>query len=88
MKFEYDKNKAAINKEKHGVNFEEAKIVWLEDNVILPAVTKGESRYMIIGKIGSSIYSCIFTVRGQKTRIISCRKSRDTERKVYDEKIK
>ena len=78
----------AVNMEKHGVDFEEAKTIRMEDNVILPAATKGESRYMIIGKIKAGIYSCIFTMREQKTRIISCRKSRGKERKVYYEKIK
>ena len=51
MEFEYDMNKSAINKQRHGVTFEEAKTIWTEDNVILPAITKGEKRYIIIGKI-------------------------------------
>ncbi len=87
MEFEYNKNKSLTNKQKHGIDFEESKILWLEDNVILPAITKGESRYMIIGRIKSDIYSCIFTIRKKKIRIISCRKSRRNERKVYYEKI-
>jgi uncharacterized DUF497 family protein len=88
MKIEYDKNKSIINKQKHGVDFEESKIIWFGDNVILPAATKGERRYMIIGKIGVSLYSCIFTVREQNIRVISCRKSREREKKVYHEKVK
>jgi hypothetical protein len=87
MNFEYDKNKSLSNKKKHGIDFEESKTLWLGDNVILPAITKGESRYMIIGRINSNIYSCIFTRRYKKIRLISCRKSRDKEKKVYCEKI-
>lgn len=87
MKFEYAENKSLANKEKHGVDFEEAKTIWFGDNVKLPALTKDESRYMIIGKINQALYSCIFTMRGENIRIISCRKSRDGERKVYHEKI-
>ena len=88
MEFEYNTNKSAANKKKHGVTFEEAKILWARDNVILPAITKGEQRYMIIGKIGPNLYSCIFTTRREKIRIISCRRTRDKERRIYHEKIK
>jgi len=88
MEFEYNTNKSAANKKKHGVTFEEAKILWARDNVILPAITKGEQRYMIIGKIGPNLYSCIFTARREKIRIISCRRTRDKERRIYHEKIK
>lgn len=51
MIFEYDSNKSSINKQKHGIDFEEAKTIWANSNVIVPAITDGEERYMIIGKI-------------------------------------
>ncbi|MDI6794421.1 MAG: BrnT family toxin, partial [bacterium] len=44
-------------------------------------------RAKIIGKIKSDLYSCIFTIRGEKIRIISCRRSRKNERSIYHEKI-
>jgi len=88
MEFEYDINKSALNKKRHGVTFEEAKALWAGDNVILPAATLGEPRYMIMGKIGLNLYSCIFTTRREKIRIISCRRARDKERRIYHEKIK
>lgn len=88
MDFEYDLNKSKSNKEKHGIDFEEAKAIWLGDNVTLPAITRGEKRYMIIGKIEASLYSCIFTVRNKRIRIISCRRSREKERRIYYEKVK
>lgn len=87
MKFEYDRAKSTLNKQKHGVDFEEAKAIWSGDNIIIPALIKDEPRHMIIGKINQNLYSCIFTIRGENIRIISCRKSRDKERKVYHEKI-
>lgn len=88
MESEHDINKSAANKKKHGVTFEEAKVVWAQDNVVIPAITKGEQRYMIIGRIGSNLHSCIFTVRRGRIRIISCRTARDKERKIYHENIK
>ena len=88
MEFEYDINKSKTNKEKHGINFEEAKAIWLSDNVVIPAITRGEKRFMIIGRIGKDAYSCIFTLRKKKIRIISCRKARDKERGIYHEKTR
>lgn len=81
-------NKSTANKQKHGVDFEGAKNIWANTNVILPAITEGEQRYMIIGKIKTSLFSCIFKIRSKKIRIISCRRSRKKERNLYYEKIK
>ena len=88
MEFEYDINKSKTNKEKHGINFEEAKAIWLSDNVVIPAITRGEKRFMIIGRTGQETYSCIFTLRKKRIRIISCRKARDKERGIYHEKTR
>ena len=86
MEFEYDSDKSRINQEKHGIGFEEAKAIWLSDNVVIPAITRGEKRFMVIGRIGQDLYSCIFTLRKQRIRIISCRRARDKERGIYHEK--
>ena len=86
MEFEYDPGKASANKAKHGIGFEEAKAIWLSDNVVIPAITKGEERFMIIGRLGQDVYSCIFTLRKRRVRIISCRRARDKERGIYHEK--
>jgi len=43
---------------------------------------------MIIGKIAEECYSCIFTIRKNNIRIISCRKSRKKEKELYYEKIR
>ncbi|MCR4288667.1 MAG: BrnT family toxin [Candidatus Scalindua sp.] len=88
MGFEYDSTKSAINKQKHGVDFEEAKTIWSTTHVKLPAITEDEQRYMIIGKINTSLFSRIFTIREKKIRIISCRRSRKKDRNIYHEKIK
>ena len=34
MKFEYDANKSLSNKQKHGIDFEEAKQLWNDDRMI------------------------------------------------------
>ena len=34
MKFEYDINKSLLNKQKHGIDFEEAKLLWNDDKMV------------------------------------------------------
>ena len=86
MEFEYDIKKSQANKQKHGIDFEKAKSMWNDDFLILPATNKGEDRFVIIGKVENKVYSCVFTLRGGKVRIISCRRSRDKEKRGYYEK--
>ncbi|MBU0693877.1 MAG: BrnT family toxin [Candidatus Omnitrophica bacterium] len=88
MEFEYNPDKSKSNKEKHGIDFEKVKAIWLSNHVIVPAITRGEKRFMIIGMIGQDAYSCIFTLRKKRIRIISCRRARDKEGGIYHEKTR
>jgi uncharacterized DUF497 family protein len=89
MEFEWDENKNKSNAQKHGINFNDAKEVFNDENSkIAPDLRKdyGEERWKIIGKIYGSIISVIYTVRNEVTRIISARKASSTERKEYNDK--
>lgn len=89
MKFEYDQKKSKINKNKHGLELEEAKALWLSPFVEIEANTVDEPRFMVIGTIKEKFYSCIYTVRGGDViRLISARRSRKSEEKIYNEHIK
>lgn len=88
MKFAYDNNKSEKNKLKHGISLEEAKALWLVPAVELEARTSDEQRFMLIGKINGRFYSCIYTVREGVIRLISARRSRNNEEKIYHDKIK
>lgn len=84
MIFEFDKQKSKVNEEKHGINFLEAQHIWEDpDCVMIPARTLGESRFLFIGKYNNKIWSAIITLRNQKIRIISVRRSRKNEEKIY-----
>ncbi len=51
MEFEWDTNKSNANKEKHGIDFETAKYLWLDKNRIeIQAPYPVENRYIVIGK--------------------------------------
>lgn len=85
MKFEYDSNKSDTNQEKHGINFEEAKMLWEDDNLLeVPLPFVDEERYLCIGKIYNKHYSAIITYRGATIRIISVRRSRKEEISNYE----
>src|SRR6266498_868301 len=85
IRFEFDLTKSAINNAKHGVRLEEAQQLWKEASVIVEARSKDEPRFMVIGKIGERFFTCIFTERQGVIRLISLRRSRDDEKKIYDE---
>jgi uncharacterized protein len=88
MKFEYDENKSQVNKVKHGVDFVEAQALWLDENLLtVPATTEHEPRYIAIGMIEGKPWTGVFTYRGRTIRIISVRRSRDNEVKVYESNI-
>ena len=84
MIFEYDKQKSKRNKDKHGIDFVEAQHIWEDpDCIMIPARTIGESRFLLIGMFNKKIWSVIFTIRDQKIRIISVRRSRKNEEEIY-----
>jgi len=54
MEFEYDSETSAQNKRKHGIDFEEAQALWLDSELVeIPARTRDEPRWLVIGKIGA-----------------------------------
>ena len=86
MKFEWDENKSKTNKLKHDIDFEEAKLLWEDDNtLIIPAnVVDSETRYTLISKIERKCYVAIFSIRDEKYRIISVRRCRKNEEMSYE----
>ena len=83
--FEFDAIKSEQNKKKHGIDFEEAQILWEDkDRIVIPAKNLDEPRYLLISKVGDKHWSAIFTIRRKKIRIISVRRSRPNERSIYE----
>jgi len=58
MEFEFDSQKSQSNKEKHGVDFREAQVLWNDPDLIeVPAGTSDEPRFLVIGKISGQDWS-------------------------------
>lgn len=85
MEFEWDEEKAQTNLKKHGVLFETAAKVFLDDNRIEiydEANSIEEDRYITIGLAGDILF-VVYTERGTRIRLISARLANARERRVY-----
>jgi len=86
MKFEYDENKSKSNKIKHNIDFEEAKEIWNDPySFEIPSPqSEDEDRFLVFGQINFKNYTVIITYRNSNIRIISVRRSRDKEVRLYE----
>jgi uncharacterized DUF497 family protein len=82
--FEWDDTKAAANWRKHGGSFEMAcdlfndafAIEWADN-------TKGEARFVTVGMVENTLILVVYTMRGDRIRIISARMAEPFERRRY-----
>ena len=81
----YDINKSNINKEKHGIDFEEAQRLFEDkDAIMYPSKYTDEERFYVTGLIAEKFYTSIVTFRGDNIRIISTRRARKKEIREYE----
>ncbi len=85
QKFEYDRVKSESNKQKHGIDFDEAQDLW-EDPMLLevPAKDVDEPRAMVVGRIRGRHWAGIVTYRNGVIRLISVRRARKREVEIYE----
>lgn len=92
MKFEWDENKNRINVKKHGVDFEEAKTVFYDEEALLipdPDHSELEERFVIMGiSARTNLLTVCHCYRNEEEiiRIISARKATTNEKKLYTAK--
>ena len=91
MQFEWDENKNAINKKKHGISFEEASTVFQDRYALLiadPDHSEEEERFLLLGLSSRlNLLVVCHCLRKSDTviRIISARKASKKEEKQYNE---
>jgi hypothetical protein len=92
LQFEWDSEKARLNLNKHGINFEEAKAVFQDPLAYIfddEWHSVGEKREIIIGQDDKNrLLLVCFTERNQIIRIISARLTTKKERQDYEEYTK
>jgi len=85
LNFEWDDKKYQINIKKHGIRFETASNVFLDNNALyyLDDEHSGEEeRFKIVGMV-EKVLAVIYTERGEVNRIISARRADKFERNDY-----
>lgn len=85
ISFEFDPAKSAVNLDKHGIDFVEAQAIWQDAAFIeIKARSDDEPRFFVVGVVDGKHWSAIVTYRGETVRIISVRRSRDSEVALYE----
>ena len=85
LSFEWDDEKYKINIKKHGLRFETAARVFLDQNAVYDydqAHSDDEDRIKIVGMV-EKVLMVIYTERGEVNRIISARRATKMERNDY-----
>jgi uncharacterized DUF497 family protein len=94
LRFDWDPRKAAANERKHGVSFDEATTVFLDDNALLiqdPDHSDDEDRFLLLGL---SAHLRILVVchclreSGDVIRLVSARRANKAERDQYQKRIR
>lgn len=89
IRFEWDANKAAANQRKHGVTFDEARIVFFDEKAKLindPDYSDDEDRFVMLGLSSNFRFVLVchcYREQGNVIRIISARKASTQESKQY-----
>jgi uncharacterized protein len=89
LHFEWDAAKDALNREKHGVSFEEASTVFsdaLSITIADPDHSEGEFRFATMGvSVHNRVIVVIHTDRDETIRLISARIATPRERRNYEQ---
>jgi len=87
--YEWNSSKSSTNAKKHGVTFEEAKSVFLDEFARLisdPSHSSDEDRFVLLGlsrRLRLLVVSHCYRERGHVVRIISARKASQKEQRQY-----
>ena len=85
--FEWDDNKAVSNLKKHNISFEQARCAFDDRSVCMtddPASSFDEDRYLAIGRVDGRLLTVSYTLRAERTRIISARQANPREQHDFD----
>jgi len=86
VKIEFDPDKDAINRQKHGLSLADAERMDLGTAAIDADLrfAYGEGRFQALGLIGERLHMLVFTMRGDVLRAISLRKANPREVRRYE----
>jgi uncharacterized DUF497 family protein len=87
MEIAFDPAKNERNIQERGISFELAADFDFETAIFVQDTRKdyGEKRFRAFGYIGDRLHALVFTMRGEKLRVISLRKANKKEVRWYEE---
>lgn len=89
LEFEWDRAKAAANRQKHGVAFEEAATTFADPfslTIADPDHPAREARFLLLGRSDAGRLLVVgHTERGDRIRLITARLATRPERRAYEE---
>ena len=93
MRFEWDSRKNSINREKHGLSFEEAAELFRSDRDFLEIYDEGhsdeEDRFIAVGRIRRGVVVVVHVEREEGVvRILSARMATKNERRHFEERMR
>jgi uncharacterized protein len=80
---EWNEEKAASNRRKHGIDFDEAIEIFYGTSLLRRSDRDTEERWLAIGETEGRVVTVVFTWRSDTLRIISARRARRNERRAY-----
>ena len=89
IEFAWDRRKARFNLVKHGISFDEARTVFLDDNARLiddPDHSEGEARLLLVGYSSEArclVVSHCYRQSDSVIRLISARRATKVEEAMY-----
>ena len=92
LRFVWDPRKAKANEKKHGVTFDEAETVFLDEQALLigdPEHSEDEDRFILLGlsaRLRILVVCHCYRESDSEIRLISARKADSAERKEYKER--
>ena len=90
IRFDWDKEKNSANQKKHGISFEEAQSVFVDENALMihdPDHSGDEDRFILLGLSSALrllVVSHTYREGDDIIRLISARKATSLERAQYD----
>ena len=90
LRFEWDDNKEGQNRKKHGISFQEAQSVFIDEQALLiadPDHSEHEERFILLGLSGDlrTLVVChCYRREGDVIRLISARRANRQERELYE----
>ena len=93
LRFSWDPRKARSNERKHGVTFDEATTVFLDERALLlddPEAVLDEDRFLLLGlsSFMRLLVVCHCVRQGDTIRLINARKATKREQRQYQERLR